>query len=134
MTMQEAIAQQPQWVGYWLYWLVFGSFVLPIVLLIWRQSRIAGFAGVVAGVAAGFGVSWLFERLGYVKLLGLPHIILWTPLAIYLVMQIRRADMPKWPRWIMMVVLATLVVSLAFDYVDVARYILGERTPFAKVI
>jgi hypothetical protein len=132
MTMQEAIALQPPWLTYWLYWLVFGAVVLPIVLLIWRQSRIAGAAAIAAGVVAGFGVSWLYDKMGYVKLLGLPHVILWTPLAIYLLSQIRRTDMPAWPRWIMIVVLATILISLAFDYIDVLRYLLGERTPFTK--
>jgi predicted ABC-type sugar transport system permease subunit len=132
MTFQDAIAQQPQWLTYWLYWLTFGTLVLPVVLLFWRQSRVAGAAGIAATVTAVFSVSWLFDRLGYVKLLGLPHIILWTPFVIYLFFQIRRTDMPKWPRWIMTIVLATILVSLAFDYTDVARYLLGERAAFVK--
>jgi hypothetical protein len=132
VTFEEAIALQPPWLAYWLYWLIFGTLVLPIALLIWRQSRVAGVATVAASLAAGLSVSWLFDRMGYVKLLGLPHIIVWTPLAIYLFFQIRRVDMPKWPRWIMIIVLVTLLISLAFDYTDVLRYLLGERTPLAK--
>ena len=31
-----------------------------------------------------------------------------------------------------MVVLATILISLAFDYTDVLRYLIGERTPLAK--
>lgn len=131
MTFDQAITLQPQWVQLWLKWLLFGAFILPLALLIWRQSRWAAVFSIVAGIAAGFLTSWLFNTYGYVKLLGLGHIPFWTPLAIYLLLQIRRADMPQWPRRIMMVVLATLVVSLAFDYADVARYLLGERTPSA---
>jgi len=37
--------------------------------------------------------------------------------------------MPAWPRRIMMVVLATILISLAFDYTDVIRYFLGETAP-----
>ncbi len=132
MTFQEAIAQQPAWIGYWLKWLLLGAIVLPLALLIWRQSRIAAIAAIVAGVVGGFGTGWLYDKVGYVKLLGLPHIIMWTPLAIYLAIQIRRVDMPIWPRRIMIVVLATILISLAFDYTDVARYLLGERTPLAR--
>ena len=132
MTLEQAIAQQPAWVGYWLYWLLFGAFVLPLALLVWRQSRIAGVAAIVAAVVAGLGVGWLYDQMGYVRLLGLPHIVAWTPLAIYLFVQIRRDDMPRWPRRIMVVVLATILVSLAFDYVDALRYLLGERTPLAR--
>lgn len=132
MTFDQAVALQPAWVGYWLNWLLFGAFVLPAALLIWRQSRIAGIATIIASVAGGFAVNWLFGRMGYVKLLGLPHIILWTPLAYYLFIQMRRADMPAWPKRIIAVVLATILISLAFDYADVLRYALGERTPLAK--
>jgi len=131
MTFEQAVALQPQWVQYWLYWLMFGAFVLPLTLLIWRQSRMVAVFSIAAGVAAGFLTNWLFNSYGYVKLLGLGHIPFWTPLAIYLLYQLRRPDMPLWPRRIIMVVLATIVISLAFDYVDVARYLLGERTPVA---
>ena len=132
MTLQEAIAQQPAWIGYWLKWLFFSAFILPFALLIWRQSRIAAIAAIAAAIAGAFGTGWLYDKMGYVKLLGLPHMLVWTPLAIYLVRQMRRADMPKWPRWIMGVVLGSILISLAFDYTDVLRYLLGERTPLAK--
>jgi hypothetical protein len=127
VTFQDAVALQPQWVQLWLYWLVFGAFVLPLALLIWRQSRLAAVLTLVAGVLAGLAVNWIFEGYGYVRLLGLGHIPFWTPLAIYLYLQWKRADMPIWPRRIILVVLATLVVSLLFDSADVARYVLGER-------
>jgi uncharacterized membrane protein YeaQ/YmgE (transglycosylase-associated protein family) len=131
MTFEDALALQPAWVNYWLYWLMFGAIILPLALLIWRQTRMASIAAIVAGVVAGFGVNWLYGQLGYVKLLGLPHIVVWTPLAAYLIVLLKRADIPKWPRRIMMVVLATILVSLAFDYADVVRYLLGERTATA---
>jgi len=134
MTLQGAIAQQPAWIGYWLNWLLFGAFILPVSLLIWRQSRVAAIVTVVASVAGAFGTNWLYTKMGYVKLLGLPHIIVWTPLAIYLFGQIRRADMPKWPRWIIGVVLASILISLAFDYTDAMRYLLGEKSPLARPV
>ena len=134
MTLNEAIALQPTWVWLWVNWLFFGAFILPIALLIWRQSRLAGVVAVAASVLAGFGVFWLYGQMGYVKLLGLPHIVIWTPLAIWLLAQMRRADMPVWPKRIMAVVLATLLISLVFDYVDAARYFMGERAPLVAVV
>jgi hypothetical protein len=127
MTFDQAVALQPQWVQYWLYWLLFGAFVLPLALFIWRQSRMAALFTLAAGIAAGLAVNWLFNSMGYTRLLGLGHIPFWTPLAIYLFYQWRRPDMPPWPRRIIFVVLATILVSLAFDYADVARYLAGER-------
>jgi hypothetical protein len=67
--------------------------------------------------------------MGYVKLLGLPHVLIWTPLVFFLLAQARKADMPVWPRRVIWVIVGTIVVSLVFDYVDVARYLLGARTP-----
>jgi hypothetical protein len=127
MTLAQSIAQQPQWVQYWLYVLIFGIVALPLTLLIWKQTRLTAVITIAASVIAGLGVSWLYDQLGYVKLLGLPHIILWTPLVLYLFGQIKREDMPAWPKRIMMVVLAVFVASLVFDYVDVVRYVLGDR-------
>jgi len=129
MTFDEAIALQPAWVGLWLNVLLFGAFILPVALLIWKQTRITAIITVVASVAGGLATQWLFGQMGYVKLLGLPHIIVWTPLAYYLYKQITKPDMSVWPKRIMMFILATILISLAFDYVDVLRYLLGERAP-----
>ncbi len=72
---------------------------------------------------------WLVSQLGYVRLLGLPHIVVWTPLVVFLLRQSRRAEMPAMARHILYVIVAAMIISLAFDYVDVARYLMGERTP-----
>lgn len=129
MTFEEVMAQQPMWLVWWLNWLFFGAFVLPVALLIWKRTRVTAVVTVVASVLGGIGVTTMYGQMGYVKLLGLPHVIIWTPLAIYLWKQAQADDMPVWAGRIIWVVLATILVSLAFDYVDVARYVLGERTP-----
>ncbi|MDP8995677.1 MAG: hypothetical protein M3O03_01550 [Pseudomonadota bacterium] len=128
MTFQDAVAHQPLWVRLWLDWLLFVVIALPFALLVWKQSRIVVLAAIIADIPAGLGTAWIYQHMGYVKLLGLAHIFFWTPLAVYLYMQLKRTDLAQWPRWIIMVVLATLVISLAFDYTDALRYILGERT------
>ncbi|NKB27543.1 MAG: hypothetical protein GKR99_08300 [Rhodobacteraceae bacterium] len=129
MTLEEAIATQPQWLTWWLNWLLVGTLALPLVLVIWRPTRLAGILTVLATGLSGFGVVAMYERLGYVKLIGLPHIILWTPLVIWLIVVLRGRDMSVWPRRILSVVILTILISLAFDYADVFRYFLGERAP-----
>ena len=74
---------------------------------------------------------FLYQQLGYVKLLGLAHIVAWTPLAIHLWFKLRSPHVTRAPRIIIGVVLATIMFSLVFDYVDAARYIAGDRTPLA---
>ncbi|PCH94283.1 MAG: hypothetical protein COB84_07850 [Rhodobacteraceae bacterium] len=127
MIMDAAIALQPQWVQNWLDWLMVGGFILPALLVFWQQTRLVALTSVLVGMSAGFAVFTMFDQLGYVKLLGLPHILLWTPLAYYIYTQIKRPDVPTVPRWMMIIILSTLLISLAFDYTDVARYLLGER-------
>lgn len=70
---------------------------------------------------------WLYDQVGYVRLLGIVHVVIWTPLAIYLWQRLKNAEIVVPFRQIIWVFLATMVVSLAFDYADVVRYLLGER-------
>lgn len=130
MTLTEAIATQPAWVQIWLNVLFAGAYLLPLALLVWAPSRRAGIITVLASVLAGAGVYWLFSQMGYVRLLGLPHILIWTPLLVYQWGQVRRPDMPRAPRMILYAVMAVMLVSLVFDYADTARYILGDRAVY----
>ena len=131
MTLEEAMALQPEWVMMWVYVLVAGAFVTPVVLLIWKASRKAGIITLGASLLAGFGVQVIFDAMGYVKLLGLPHLILWVPIVVFLMAQQARGDMPNWPRRIIWFIIAIICVSLVFDFIDVVRWVLGERASFA---
>jgi hypothetical protein len=131
MTLEEAMADQAAWLNIWLPILMFGSMLLPVALLIWKPSRIAGVAAIIAGLLSFFAISWMYEQLGYVKLLGLPHVLFYTPVVIYFISRLRSGLLPKCAAWIMSASLIIILISLAFDYADVARYFLGERTPTA---
>jgi phosphoglycerol transferase MdoB-like AlkP superfamily enzyme len=98
-----------------------------LALLIWRESRIAGIVTIIASVCAGLAIEGLYQRIGYVRLLGLPHVLIWTPLVIYLFVQQGKPKMPIWPQRIIWVVIITILISLVFDYFDVLRYVLGSR-------
>ncbi|WP_147104069.1 hypothetical protein [Tateyamaria sp. syn59] len=129
LTLSEAIALQPAWIGIWLNVLFFGAFILPISLLIWKATRLAAVITVVGSFASAFLTNLMYEQLGYVKLLGLPHMLFWFPIAFYLLRVRSRDTTPIWPRRIILVIVGVMAVSLAFDTVDVMRYVLGERTP-----
>ena len=129
MSFAEAMAAQPTWVVIWMNVLLLGGFILPVALLIWPETRLAGLFSLLGNAANAVAVTSLYNTMGYVKLLGLPHILLWGPLVVYLVAIARRPATRVWPRRIALAVGAVLGVSLAFDIVDVARWLLGERTP-----
>jgi len=134
MTMQEAIALQPAWIGTWLMVLLACAFILPISLIFWKKTRIAGIITPIASFASAFLTGQLYNAFGYVKLLGLGHIVFWTPLVIYLIMLWRNGEVPKVPQIILSVVIGAILISLVFDYVDLAKYILGDRTPLEGTI
>lgn len=89
---------------------------------------------VLTAVGSGLIVYFMYEKMGYVKLLGLPRAILWTPLVWYYLTLLRSDTIPTIARYVMYVVLAMMLISLAFDYTDLIRYILGESALLAGTI
>ena len=67
------------------------------------------------------------DEIGYVRLLGIVHVILWTPLFVYLLRRAWHGEMRPGFRVVMWLFVVSLAISLVFDYVDVVRYLLGER-------
>jgi hypothetical protein len=125
MTLGEAIAQQPAWLQAWVYWMVVVN--LASLVFLWRRTEARWVIG--AFLLNGIFMSWLHGATGYTRLLGLSHVIFWTPLLVYLFLRLpaiqARTAYGIWVR----VLMATNGISLVVDYVDVVRYLLGERAP-----
>lgn len=82
-----------------------------------------------AWIPNGIFMSYLLTQFGYTRMLGLSHVVFWTPLLVYLWR--RRAQWNvsgsltgKWLVGLFGVNLASLLV----DYVDVVRYLLGDHS------
>ena len=132
MTLNEAMAAHgPSWLSIWMPILFAGAFVLPLALLIWKPTRLTAIICVAAAILGAVTTNMLFMKMGYVKLLGLPHIIFWTPLVIYLFSMMRKPAVAKPAKVIMVIISVVICISLAFDYIDVIRYLLGERAAAA---
>ena len=128
MTLNEAMAAHgPDWLGIWMPVLFGGAFILPLALLIWKPTRLAAIVTVLASFLGALSTNVLYSKIGYVKLLGLPHILFWTPLVIYLFTLLRKPAVGKVPTMIITVVSVVILISLAFDYTDVIKYLLGDR-------
>ncbi len=78
-------------------------------------------------VANGIFMATLCEINCYNKLLGISHIIFWTPMLIWLAMKLsgfnRASGFGKW----IVVLIVTDTLSLIVDFADVIRYILADR-------
>lgn len=71
-------------------------------------------------------MSGLFAAFGFTRILGLSHVLVWTPLLVYLWRRSSGAPAGSaFTTWILALFVSN-AVSLLFDYVDVARYLLGD--------
>lgn len=118
------LATAPLWVQYWVNFM--GLAFAPAIPLAFKRVE-ARWALLVMALSIP-AMAFLHSMVGYVRLLGIVHVVIWTPFVIYLW---RRRD--RWRiretlsgKWIALL-FATMIVSLVFDYADVARWLLGER-------
>ncbi len=121
--MLEHILAYPLWLQAWLAWmsLVNGASILFLrhVEARWTLAAI---------LAAAMLMQLLYAINGFNRLLGLAHVVFWTPLVVYLVRQWPRLKpSPALRAWVAAVI-ATNSLSLVIDYLDVIRYLLGDRS------
>ena len=121
--MLEQVLNEPLWLQVWIAWLflVNGASVLFL-----RRSEARWV--LAAWLASLFTMDRLHLEFGYTRILGVAHLVWWTPLVVYLFR--RRAAFGEgafggWARWLTL----TNAISLAIDGVNVLRWALGERGP-----
>ncbi len=127
MSFEEAIATQPSWVQWWVNGMGIVIVGSMIALLFSKATRRESAVILVTSLAIYFLMMWLYQQVGFVRLLGIVHVVIWTPLAVYFWKRLKDPAITAPFRQVIWVFLATIVVSLLFDYADVVRYLLGER-------
>ena len=109
----------------WVGLLVAVNFVAPCFFLAHFEARVVLAASLLSAALQ----MAIFRFRGFVRLLGLGHLVTWAPMLIWLV---GRAGLPgisdEIDYWLV-TVLAVDSVSLVIDFVDVVRYVLGDRAP-----
>ena len=123
MTMFEHMLSQPVWVATWIGIMV-GIHIaaIPFAFKDWRPRIM-----VIVMILNAIFMSALFNRYGYTRILGLSHVIFWTPLLAYL-WKTRNANPDRIGlRRFIRFSMAVIFISLIIDYVDVIRYVLGDR-------
>ena len=82
------------------------------------------------GLMAAFVIMWvIYAKKGFVRLLGLGHLVAWPPLMVWYAQVILEGDTAGWFFYWLASMLVFNSISLAIDLVDVVRYSLGERQP-----
>ena len=119
-------------IRFWFYWLGIAIVGTPIILAFSKATRRDALIVLLTNLSVIVSMGWLFRQIGYVRLLGIVHVLLWTPLFVYLFRRAKNGEMTIPFRLVIWIFVATLAVSLAFDYVDVVRYLMGERHSMIK--
>ena len=122
----EMTANSPAWVLIWVNAMVFVLAIAIPFSFSYKEARWI-LLGSVLGMLGTIGAYALF---GFTRLLGLGHILFWTPTLIYIITVRGWKTYHKtlFSRWM---ILAAIIIgiSLAFDFIDLLRWILGERGP-----
>ncbi|MBV1885595.1 MAG: hypothetical protein KUG61_00835 [Parvibaculaceae bacterium] len=122
-TLFSQIMDQPPAIVYWVFWLMAIN-TASILFIIHRvEARWTLAAWLLNGMLI---MPYLYDQFGFVRLLGLAHIVVWTPLLLYLYRRRETFKLPSLTGIYFWLLMATNAVSLGFDYVDLARYFLGD--------
>lgn len=77
-------------------------------------------------VAAAVFMEWLYGQVGYVRLLGVAHLVCWTPVFLWILARRRSIDRGSlFGKWIVLY-LVVAGISLVIDLVDLVRYLAGD--------
>lgn len=127
---EAVMATQPTWLIAYLFVLTAAN--LGAVFFIakrtdkgWRP-RYEALAIIAAFLLAGEFMEYLYQQYGYVRLLGLAHIVCWSPVYAWIITH--RKDYEETPYFAKYVMFYLIMagISLTIDVIDVARYALGE--------
>lgn len=143
MTFEEHLALQPALVQNWVQWMglinalalaFFAAGVLrgayerlrkdmPFTLYYWDSMVM-----LVAALISGIFMDWLFDQYGYTRILGLAHVVFWTPAVAFLIWRLKSGAVALRSVFglYLVVLVATNSASLIIDAIDVIRYLAGD--------
>lgn len=130
-SLSEAIALQPSWLLVWIGILVVTN-LAALLFVVGRRDgkwlfRPEAAAILIAFFAAGALMEYLYALHGYVRLLGLAHLVFWTPVYAWIYFSRRKRHPPSRSLFGKYLVLYLVIngLSLVIDAVDVVRYFIG---------
>lgn len=132
-TLNDAILSEPMWLQGWVGLLVIAN-LLALAFVATKQSgkwamRKEAVAILVSFFAAGALMTWMYGQFGYVRLLGLPHLIFWGPVFVWLLIRFRKGDFESPFSKYLIFYFLIAGISLVVDAIDVVRYLAGDTTP-----
>lgn len=126
----DLMARSPEWVLIWLQ-ILMGVLAISILFSLFRHEARAILFGTLMGMAM---VVIIYAQFGFTRILGVGHILFWTPTLFYMLSLQGTASVTKtwFGRWLWPAIVV-MGLSLAFDYADLIRYMMGARDVIALV-
>lgn len=116
------IAALPQWVQMWMGWMMIVLGPSALIAAIFRVEARWLVAAMMLTLPATMAMG---VYVGWNDLWGITHIILWTPVAIYMARRLSQIEVKSiYGVWYVLA-LATLWISVMFDIKDVGAYLLS---------
>ena len=130
MDFNAAIATQEPWLQAWIMLLVITN-LLAVLFVVSKQEsgfkvRPEALAILLSFVAAAVFMTWLYNQYGYVRLLGIAHLVFWLPVYVWVLNKYRNSDYSGWFQRYITLYLVIAGISLVVDFIDVVRYFLGQ--------
>jgi hypothetical protein len=129
-TLADAIATEPLWLRSWLFLLLTVN-LAALLFVVGREGdrwrvRWEAIAILASFLAAGVFMGWLYDRVGYVRLLGLAHLLFWGPVWAWIFVRRPAIGTGSWFGKYVHAYLVVAGISLAIDAVDVVRHLMGD--------
>jgi hypothetical protein len=129
-TLVEAMATEPFWIRGWLVVLVVTHLASVLFVVArdagrWRM-RVEPIAILASFLAAAVLMTWLYGQVGYTRLLGLAHLVFWTPAYLWVLSRRRAIGSASLFGKYVHVYLVVAGISLVIDAIDVVRYLVGD--------
>lgn len=121
------------WVKIWLFYV---NFIFIVGLAFYGQDPVVPWILIAYASSGPFLLAFMVPQRGLSRLLGLAHIVPWTPLVAYLFTRVGidssfgpKVTFSEYPALYvyLMLLLLSVLICLAFDYYDVARWLKGEK-------
>ncbi len=127
----DMLLRSPEWVIIWVQVMV-GVLAVSVLFALFRHEARAIVFGTLMGMAMTIVI---YSQFGFTRILGVGHILFWTPTLFYMLSLQGTAGVAKtwFGRWLWPAA-AVMGLSLAFDYFDLFRYLFGARTLIDPVL
>jgi hypothetical protein len=124
LSFMKVLLKMPRHWVVWVGLLMALNMLFPLFYLTTLEAKV-----VLATMMASAGLMlFIFTKKGFVRLLGLGH-ILWIPLIVWLLTRVNfmTAD-TRFEQWLLAIIVLN-GLSLVIDLLDVVRYYEGDRQP-----